>query len=99
MQRYVAAANREEVAFFASTTPPTVLTIAFITEQDLRARVEGATTGLPDDSLLCYVLLSGNFLSRDTPPGTAAVYYPRAAEVFDAHTGNLMSSISGPSVK
>jgi|GEM_PF-5583377 len=42
-----------------------------------------------DGTLLCYVEYSGNFVVRG-PQGFKPTYYQRAAQVFDAHTGNLL---------
>jgi hypothetical protein len=45
--------------------------------------------GRPDDALLCYVELRGAF--EIFGPQGATISYQRMAEVFDAHTGNLLA--------
>ena len=51
-------------------------------------RLNGASTGLPDDTPLCYVELTGDF-TFSGPPG-AEPHFARGFEVFDAKTGNLL---------
>ena len=78
-----------------SSRPVTIVTIQFVTEKELRSQLASASTGLPDDALLCLVVYNGEFLLQGPPGSNASVTYPRAAEVFDAHTGNLLMTRCG----
>ena len=99
VMRYHNANNALGVGGYASTVAPTILKIEFLTERELRGRSPMATSGLPDDTLLCYVQYSGNFLLPGRPGVTESKYYTRAAEVFNARTGNRMVVGVGPWVK
>jgi hypothetical protein len=59
-----------------------------MTSQAVSVVLQGERTGLPDSTLLCYVELRGNVVFSG--PRGVTVAYPRAYEVFDAHTGNLL---------
>lgn len=67
---------------------PVITRIAFLTSREVSILLKGESTGVPDDTLLCYVELSGTF----TFSGSAGVTvtYHTGVEVFDAHTGNLL---------
>jgi hypothetical protein len=60
----------------------------FMSSSEVSSRLNGATTGFPDDYTLCVVELQGPF-SFAGPAGATAVY-PRGVLVFDATTGNLV---------
>jgi hypothetical protein len=71
-----------------SNTPAHVIQVQFLTSQQLSQLLGGESTGLPDNTLVCYVELQGTFTFQ-TPSG-ATVTYSKGVEVFDAHTGNLL---------
>jgi len=69
---------------------PKILKVEFLTAAELRKAISkplNLTT--PDDTLLCYVQYSGDFFVHG-PNGLPPTRYQRAAQVFDAHTGNLL---------
>jgi hypothetical protein len=67
---------------------PVITRIAFLTSREVSTRLKGESTGVPDDTLLCYVELSGTFTFSGSSGVT--VTYHTGVEVFDAHTGNLL---------
>lgn len=47
------------------------------------------STGVPDNTLLCFVEFQGNVAFVNSPPGaTQPLSFSHVYEVFDAHTGN-----------
>jgi hypothetical protein len=65
-----------------------VIKVEFLMSQQLSQLLGGENTGLPDNTLVCYVELQGTFTFH-TPSGST-VTYSKGVEVFDAHTGNLL---------
>jgi hypothetical protein len=62
--------------------------VSFITSGEVSKRLDGASTGFPDDTALCFVEMQGEF-TFSGPKGSAP-RYERAFEVFDAKSGNLL---------
>src|SRR5260370_5628095 len=60
----------------------------FMTSKEVTA-LTGLYTGLPGDTLLCYVDMKGHFIFTG-PPGTSPVSYSEAYEVFIVSSGNLL---------
>jgi len=87
------------VGDYASSVLPRIVKVEFLTEKALRARIPDST-GLPDDTLLCYVQYSGSFVLVP-PPGVQrpVSIWPYAIEVFDAHTGNRMIAGLAPTLR
>lgn len=77
------------VGRYHSATPPSLTNTEFLTEKELKTRIPSLILDLPDDTLLCYARYSGTFELAGRP-GYASVTYKYAAEIFDAHTGNLV---------
>jgi hypothetical protein len=74
--------------------PVTIRQISFGTVDQLRSRL-GGDLGLPGATLLCYVEYTGTFHLTHPPGMGAPTVSHGAAEVFDAHTGNLLQSSVG----
>lgn len=72
----------------AASSNPAVLQILFITSQAASGLLDGESTGLPDNTLVCYVELSGSYTFAG--PNGANVTFQKGYELFDAHTGNLL---------
>jgi hypothetical protein len=68
--------------------PPTVVQVAFYSSKQVSTLLGGESTGMPDNTLLCYVELRGTFTFAG-PNGTTATF-STGFEVFDAHTGNFL---------
>ncbi|MGH2497074.1 MAG: hypothetical protein ACRDIV_20440 [Ktedonobacteraceae bacterium] len=72
----------------------TIEKVLFVSSQEATQLMHGESTGLPDSALVCFVLLKGPFYVQiDRPPNDpagAAQTATEIAEVFDAHTGNLL---------
>jgi len=92
-----AAFTIEDVKQYVSTHRPAMSTGAqgytitraeFLPSRQVNMLLNGARTGVEDDRLLSYVELRGTF--SFTGPRGITVSYPRAVEIFDAHTGNLL---------
>jgi hypothetical protein len=71
----------------------TIVAIQFMTSKQASELMHGASVGLPDSALVCYVKLHGPFtqVNASVPPG--AEQLPPAefgVEIFDAETGNLL---------
>ncbi|MHB8599136.1 MAG: hypothetical protein ACYDER_20280 [Ktedonobacteraceae bacterium] len=72
----------------------TIEQVLFVSSKEATQLMRGESPGLPDDALVCFVLLKGPFYvqvgyapgSQANPAATA----PKIGEVFDAHTGNLL---------
>lgn len=67
--------------------PPTIAQILFLKSRDVVTLLHGEPTGFPDDTMLCYVELQGQF--NYSGPGQTYIF-PKSIEVFDATTGNLV---------
>ncbi len=72
----------------------TIEKVLFISSKEATQLMRGKNPGLPDDALVCFVLLKGPiYVQVDYAPGTSAnpaATAPEIGEVFDAHTGNLL---------
>jgi hypothetical protein len=71
---------------------PVIAKVMFIGGGEASKLLGGATVGLPDDYLVCYVELRGPLVlsGMSLPPGMKPPIVETAHEVFDAHTGNLL---------
>ncbi len=69
-------------------SPIIVTQITFLTSRAVSKRLNGETTGVPDDELLCFAELRGIFNFPDA--SGSSVRYAKAYIVFDAITGNLL---------
>jgi hypothetical protein len=67
---------------------PEIIRAEFLSSREVSNRLNGATTGFPDNYPLCYVELQGPFTFSG--PQGAKVTYNRGVLIFDAHTGNLV---------
>lgn len=78
--------------FYAQVVGPfKVLSAQFMTSQQLRDRLGGESTGLPDNALVCYIELQGTFLFGGRP-GDKTLTFHTAYEVYDAADGNIVMS-------
>jgi hypothetical protein len=70
--------------------PGTIVKLAFMTSQQASVLMDGETTGLPDDALVCYVEFHGPFVLNNipTPPGAKIPVVQNVQIVIDAQTGN-----------
>lgn len=69
----------------------TIVKIAFMTAHQVSVLLHGESIGRPDTALVCYVELRGSFgPPGPVPYGSKYALSPKAVEVFDAHTGNLL---------
>jgi hypothetical protein len=69
----------------------TITKIWFITSAEASGQMHGESIGIPDDALVCYVEFYGTFRSYAPIPGSKpAERTGTAAQVFEAHTGNLL---------
>jgi len=78
-----------------SGKPARILSIDFITSKEASVRMHKESTGLPDNALVCYVVLYGPFdMSRVAVPSRSRPMSTMnyAVEVFDTQTGNLLMS-------
>lgn len=64
--------------------------VEFLKKSELQARINRPMdwNNLPD-VLLCYVEYSADFVVQG-PAGSPPTHYGRVAQVFDAHTGNVL---------
>ncbi len=71
---------------------PQIHVIDFISSKEASTRLSGASIGLPDTAVVCYVELGGPFqVEGSLPPG--APPFPQSnigVDIFDAQTGNLV---------
>ncbi len=69
--------------------------VVFVSAKEATQLMQGGNPGLPDDALVCFVLLKGPFYVKvGYAPGALAnpaATAPKIGEVFDAHTGNLLT--------
>jgi hypothetical protein len=73
----------------------TVVSVEFLTSQQVSARLDGETTGVPDGTLLCYVMIEGTYVMSAPPPINTTAVVHDGVLVFNAHTGNLLMSSVG----
>jgi hypothetical protein len=95
----VPAFTADEMARYASTTPPqgtltwsgppTVVQTAFLPSETVSALLGGLDVGRLKGTLIGYVELKGSFLFAAPVPAHPTPY-SFAFEVFDVHTGNLL---------
>ena len=100
----VSAYTAEDVIQYVKTHPmrdqvssdPTIVVdqIEFITTRVVNTRLN-VSLSLPDDTLVCLVKLHGTF-THQNPLGGNPISSNNAYQVFDAHTGNLVSNIILP---
>jgi hypothetical protein len=70
---------------------PKITKIWFITSAEASRRMAGESIGIPNDALVCYVEFYGTFRSYAPIPGSKPMEHTgTGAQVFDAHTGNLL---------
>jgi hypothetical protein len=74
----------------AQATDVAIVSISFLTSEQVRNLLHTAKLGVPDQEPMCLVVLSGKFEFLG-PPGQMQTY-SIAIEVFDAKTGNLMQT-------
>lgn len=93
MRAYLQSAPECAVGPTFSGEPPIIETLEFVGCKELSRRLK-LSIGLPDDALVCYVVLLGPFnatrisLPPGAPPGP---HYPlRILEIYDARTGRLL---------
>jgi hypothetical protein len=83
-----------------SGDPPTIETLEFVGCKELTDRLN-LYIGLPDDALVCYVVLRGPFHLRriSYPPGSlhGVPVSQTVEEIYDAGTGRLLVWGAGPS--
>ncbi len=68
--------------------------IEFLTTREVNQQLN-VRVSLPDDRLVCLVKLHGTFVHQN-PLGGKPISSTNAYQVFDAHTGNLVSNIILP---
>lgn len=73
---------------FITGPKPAIVKAAFLSSQEVSKLMKGESTGVPNDTLLCYVELRGAFTFYGGS-GTSVTYHT-GVEVFDAYTGNLL---------
>lgn len=70
-----------------------VESMEFITAREVTVRLQGASTGLPDDQHVAFVIIRGPIYFTGPPRVTPApVAFDTAYALFDAVTGNLLMS-------
>ncbi len=83
-----------------SGQPPTIDTLEFVGCKELTDRLN-LWIGLPDDTLVCYVVLRGPFwlTLMSYPPGAVQgiPVSETVGEIYDARTGALLVWSTGPS--
>lgn len=72
----------------SSILGPSAVTVQFLTSQVVSSRLAGEPTGLPSNTLLCFVEVHGTFVFLG-PSGLTPSFHT-GYEVFDARTGNLL---------
>jgi hypothetical protein len=61
-----------------------------MTSAQASQRMDGESIGLPDDAIVCYVELSGEFLLTWGPVAPTVPYVTVGILVIDAHSGNIL---------
>jgi hypothetical protein len=77
----------------SSGKSPTILNITFITARAASTLVQADNIGLPDDALVCYVVVQGPFEGKriSSPDGASVRHdFPKGQMFFDAQAGNLL---------
>jgi hypothetical protein len=70
-----------------------VESVEFITAREVTLRLQGASTGLPDDQRVAFVVIRGPIYFTGPPRVTRTpVAFDTAYALFDATTGNLLMS-------
>jgi hypothetical protein len=73
----------------SSQGAPQLSTIEFMTAQAVRERLrEPINLEIADQTLICYVEYSGSFTVQS--PMGSTLHYDHVAQVFDAHSGNIL---------
>jgi len=70
-------------------TKTAIQKIVYAKSQDISKLLDGENLGVPNDTVLCYVQMSGTFVFPSLP-GVPDMVYHQGVEVFDATTGNLL---------
>jgi hypothetical protein len=68
-----------------------VESLEFISAREATSRLQGVSTGLPNDDRLGFAIIRGPVYFTGPPPGKP-VAFERAYALFDAGTGNLLMS-------
>jgi hypothetical protein len=72
----------------AASPAPTIVSIQFMTAQEVSQQLQGESMGVPDDALLSLIRLYATFLSAQYGPlNNTPSTRSHAEVVFDAHTG------------
>lgn len=95
MRKYLQRYPSSFIGPTVSGKSPTIDTIEFMTSKQACELMHGASSGLSDDEMICYVVLRGPFIGSmiSYAPGTKLKGNPiveTVVEVFDARTGNLL---------
>lgn len=71
---------------------PSIVKLEFISSKQASQQLDGTSPGLPDNALVCFVVIKGPFLlTADSQPSRLRVPTVNTGiEVFDAHTGNQL---------
>lgn len=72
-----------------STDQFQVESVEFITSAEVSRRLQGASTGLPDNDPVAFATLLGTFIFTG-PSGSKPATFSRAYALFDAVNGNLL---------
>jgi hypothetical protein len=70
--------------------PVKITSLIFISDREVADRLDGESTGLPDNYPLGFASLSGKFTFRAPIKREATPAFSEAYAVFDAQTGNLL---------
>jgi hypothetical protein len=68
-----------------------VESVELITAREVKSRLQGASTGLPDKERLAFAIIRGPVYFTG-PKGSKPVAFDRAYALFDPSTGNLLMS-------
>ena len=68
-----------------------VESVEYITAREVKNRLRGVSTGLPDKQRVAFAIIRGPVYFSG-PPGSKPVAFDRAYALFDASTGNLLMS-------
>lgn len=65
--------------------------VTMLMSQQVSVLLDGESTGVADNTLLCFVEFRGDVVFMNSAPGAARpLSFSHEYEVFDAHTGNLL---------